>query len=298
MSVAEAPQPIRRWQWPAGTHEKSMQTVPAILWTLHELGGEIHDKRTGFALSKLVSEAERMGWPVHPGTNMSQMLANLEDGRYGRIIERETNGRKTYTIRLLLSEAELPPRPNKVKSYPVESVPKKSVFAAKVKSATETVEEEVDRLKAMLEADTAPESETPELVVPSIPPLMVVSDDPMDLLLQIQQLSMTAVMALATSIGTPVPSPDNSAERDAERARLATTLEENNRLRRKLNEATETLVSKTKQCEALQKALALANNNLATIQNAANQAPDRERKLANLRGVERLMQQPPGNDIR
>jgi hypothetical protein len=302
MSIAETTPVVSKWAWPRFTNERTKRSIPAVLWALHEMGGEVADPQSGRVPAKIVAKAQELGWPVHPGTNTSMLFAELENGRYGRCLYRETNGKRTFLVRLLLTDEEMPPKPHAIKTYKVDKVKPESVFASAppIEPDPEPEPEQPTPAPKPVPDDpnvtlaVAPEPE-PEVVAPTISPLVGVDAgiDPIDLLFDIQRLSMTAVVALATTAGTPDINPDNSDERDAERARLATTLEENNRLRRKLNEATETLVAKSKEIEALRKALAIAQNNLRAVQDAANAAPNRERALANLRNTQKFMSEKP-----
>src|SRR4051812_38500397 len=120
--VASKSAPVRKpWKWVPGTQGALKMTVPALLWALHEMGGSIEDRPTGRCSTKLVTEAKKKGFTVdihhdpvrHGGKSsaLSSLLKELENGRYAGCIKRETNGKRTLQIDLLLTEAELPPRP-------------------------------------------------------------------------------------------------------------------------------------------------------------------------------------------
>jgi hypothetical protein len=324
MAVTETARPARGhepWQWPTYTTRNMKTTIAAILWTLHDLGGELHDT-SGRCLSRLRDECAERGMPVHPkhraGSGLTQILKELDRGRFAGTIERVGASKRTFVIRLLLAEDELPARPVPVKTYNVAALDSTaSVFAVKAPvdapaagwsggepdaPEPETPEPEVP------EADTEDDIEDEviedekvetvvlgpvELVEPNIPPLAVVptsTGHPIDALLAIQELSIQAILQLSRTPDAPAPVDDS--ELDAIRTRLADTLTENNTLRRKVNAHLETIRAKEADLVNMRKALALANNNLAAIREAGNR-PNLESNLRNLRQVEKLMTAPP-----
>lgn len=295
-----------RWQWTQGAKESITTTIPALLWTLHEEGGEVHDS-SGQAGRKLAEMAKARGYviarthePDHStGSALSSLLGQLDHGdRYGGCIEREMNSKRTFTIRLLLDVEQLPPRPHPVVIKQAPSSP------AAGGSGPRPAEDPTP----MPPAEPTPAPEAPEqpetalvlaqpdveVVHPVLPPLAIVDDaDPVAILLQIQDLSMTAVLAVAKSIGERGEPVVDADERDHQAKRLADTLEENNRLRRKVNDHAETISAKTKEINALRQALKVAQGNLHAIQQNANEAGQRERNLAKLSGNQRFIAERP-----
>jgi hypothetical protein len=314
------------WKWALYTRSETMQSIPAFLWALKDMGGVCADK-SGRAPARVFAHAEKMGTPLHPRSAPSAMLRELENGTYAGAIKRTKGSRQTYRIELLLTDEQMPPKPLPVKTTKIEperlAVKPRDVESelAKAPKDGDTVNiPKADGGTGPRPADPTPEPKphpgptpgprpedpntkpelavvppgpAPELVEPTLPPIVAVpASDPLNALLEIQGLAMQAVLGLAQQMGQGVD-PQDAADRDAEKARLATTLEENQRLRRKVNDLTETIVAKSKENEAMRRALMTAQSNLAAIQKAAADAPGRERQLANLRATERFMQERP-----
>ena len=316
------------WRWAPYTRAETRQSIPAFLWALKDMGGVAEDKTGGRAPAKVFDHAEKIGMPLHPRTHPSAMLRELEDGAYAGAIERTKGTKRTYRVVLKLAPEQMPPKPTprvKVESTVVATKDDDDSWIkqqlAKAPKAGDTVNiPNADGGSGPKPADPTPEPKphpgpkpgprpddpnvTPTLAVvpvqaavepvePTLPPLAVVaSSDPINTLLEIQGLAMQAVLGLTQQIGAG-PDPDASAERDAERTKLAATLEENQRLRRKVNELAETVNAKSKENEAVRKALMVAQSNLRAIQQANADAPQRERQLANLRATEKFMQERP-----
>jgi hypothetical protein len=236
------------------TNEKTRPTVAAFLWALHDLGGDVTDEN-GRVPAIIARHAAEMGMPLNPSLNRSQVIGSLDNG-YPGTIEREMDDKKTYRITLLLADDEMPPRPQPVVTEP------------------QPEPEPVPPTLALV-----PEPDMPAVVADA-------SDDPVNALLEIQKLAMGAVMGLTRQRSEP--------DTDTDRERLAATLEENQRLRDKVRDLSETVAAKAKEIDALRKALTTAQANMAAIQKASADAPERERQLANLRATERFMQAKPG----
>jgi len=325
--------------------DHTRQTATAILWTLFDLGGEFKSGH-GYAGRELIEEAVKLGYRIPAyyrakNSGLSQLLTEMDNGRYGGLIERDTRGnaKKTYSIRLLVDEADLPTRPARLSVQPEANggpTDPRTTQEPKPKGDDDepvdprTIEPGPITTPAVPQTDPAPEpepddpqpepdereheenveveeltdnttverslsvaAEQGEVVLPKVPGLTLVATEPMDALLMIQQLTMQGILALATQVGQAPAAAPEQGDLDALKAQLGTTLEENQRLRRKLAEASETLQAKVKENEGLRKALMLANGNLKALQDAANQGNDLERKLKNLRDTQRLMATPP-----
>lgn len=318
-STAELRKSRGRWQWGPGSKESSHIMVPVILWTLHECGGTIEDS-SGRCGSKLVKEALKRNFTVPPQYrsntgSMSQMLAELEGGRYAGCITRDKGVKRTYKMTLLLTEDEMPPRPFPVKVSNVNDRPKLvpvprpvkpvSVFSPKADDAgLGNGGPDPDYVPPTVVPDPEPEQpvqpelpenpDTPDVedvVVPDIPPLLTIpaDDNAFDLLIQLNQLAARALIAVARppEIGPSTASLDDAAKR------LATTVEENQRLRTKVNTLQDTVVAKDKEAAALRKALLLAQANLKAVQENVDQGGTRERALARLNDTQRTMQARP-----
>jgi len=243
------------WKWRPWTQERTRRSIAAFLWALHDLGGEVTDEH-GRVPARIAEHAAEMGMPLDPTINRSQMLTSLDSIGYVGCIARDMGAKKTYKITLLLADDEMPPRP----APQPEPVP----------------EPEPERPLTLV---APPEPDLPAVVAQA-------TEDPVNALLEIQKLAMGAVMGLTRDGG--------GHDSDTDGERLAATLEENQRLRHKVADLSETVAAKAKEIEALRKALTTAQANLSAIQKASAEAPQRERQLANLRATERFMQAPPG----
>lgn len=335
-TTAELRKSRGRWQWGPAAKESGRMTIPALLWTLYEMGGVIEDAQGGRCGTRLLQAAIERGYTVHPlhhpgrstGT-VSTLLRELEVGRYAGCISRDVRaGKRTYKIELLLTEAEMPPKPFPVKVTKVEPtrpklvpVPRpvkpQSVF---VQPVPDIVDEDglgnggpdpdhvppvpPETPEAPVEAPpvTQPElpdaPETPDVedvVVSTVPPLLTVAgdDDAFALLIEASTTITRAMLAINAMPRGVLGGGPTDVDIDEAAKRMADTLAENARLRRKLNEVNETVLAKTKECEGLRKALVVANGNLKAIQSNADQAGQRERALGRFRDVERTMQAPP-----
>lgn len=322
-STAELRKARGRWIWGPASKEASRVMVPIMLWTLHDLGGTITDRPTGRCGAKLIAEALKRSYSVPPSFrnatgSVSAMLGELEDGRYAGCIAREKGNKRTYKITLLLTEDEMPERPFPVKVTkmadrpmltPVPRVKAMSVFVQPVAddAGLGNGGPDPDYVPPTVVPDPpapVPEPVQPELpenpdtpdvedvVLPQIPPLLVIpeNEDAFELLIDLNQLAARALIAVnraAHKIGPSQESLDDAA------TRLAATVEENQRLRTKVNILQETVVAKNKEAEGLRKALMLAQGNLRAIQDNVDQGGTRERNLARLNDVQRTMQARP-----
>lgn len=326
-AVMTAPTRPKRWKWNSFTRESTQQTIRCLLWTLHELGGSIEDS-SGRCGRELVAASRERGYiPNHihdpfvgrpVSGSLSQLLHELDSGNYAGTIARQCNGKRTFKITLLLDEDQLPPKPMAVTTKKVEpTAPKpkigdtrpapeparvitKEAADAVLKPAptppppvAPTAADDSDTGQVELPAglDIAPPISEPDVVLPVVPPLVVADAGVIDLLLEVQQLVMKATVAAATEMGGP-NEPRQTDDYDDLTRRLAETLEENNRLRRKCNEQRETLMAKVKENEALRKAMAIAQNNIRVMQEASQPA-ELERKLNALNGTQRAIASRP-----
>lgn len=320
-ATTTAPARPKRWEWNRFTRDSTQQTVRCLLWTLLEMGGEVNDPN-GRSAHRLVGEARKRGYMpaavhdpfVRKGKttgSLSQLIYELEKGDYAGTISRVVNGKRTYKIKLMITEDQLPPRPlpvvvkkvepTKPAPEPVRVITKAEADAAikpasapppPVVPATTNGSEVGQETPLPAGLDIAPPIDEPDIVVPTVPPLVIAEAGAIDLLLEIQQLVMRATIAVATDIGGN-DEPRQTDDYDDVTRRLAETLEENNRLRRKCNDQAETLMAKLKEIDALRKALAIAQNNIKVMQDAHAQGADLERKLNRLNGTQRAIASRP-----
>ena len=306
----------RPWKWGVLINAATKQSTAALLWTLHDLGGSIEDG-SGLAATKLASTAVKRGMAPHPnhmkGQALSTLMGQLERGRMGGCIERVTNGKRTKKITLLLSPDEMPPRPP-VQTRPAQVPKQRSLLVQPVADDGGTG----PRPEPESPAEPAPEPSEPpapgprpddpnvalsivgdapaeEVVEPTIPPLVAVSVDPIAKLFAIQADLMSATVAvgemsarLSVQADRPEPVVDETIAE-----RLAATLEENNRLRRQLNEARDTAAARKHENDGLRKQILVAQNNLRALQKASAEGSQRERNLARLNGNQRFISARP-----
>lgn len=301
------------WKWGTAVRPATKQIVAALLWTLHDLGGSIEDSSGRCPVKLMKTAASRgMAFTPMPSASLSQLIQQLDGGRYSGAITRECVAKRTYKITLALAPDEMPPRPRSVKQQsvfvqPVEDVDEATAGGTGPKPSEEPVEppeSPVGPVPPIQPSPTGPRPDDPnvlpdltlvepgaEAIMPTLPPLVAVADDPIAKLFAIQAALQDATMAVAAMPPVIIEAP---VEQDDEMAnRLAATLEENNRLRRKLNEATETLRAKGKELDAYKKQILLLQNNLKAIQDASNNAGKVERDLARLNGNQRFISQRP-----
>lgn len=314
------------WRWGVQNKASAKMTIPALLWTLHDLGGEISDPVTGRAGTKLVEEARKRYsvYPTHIRSKassgaLSSIYLSLERGIYAGSIVREMNAKRTFRITLLLSEDEMPPRPSPLKITKVQPtvtplVPKQRPIAPVAVVAPVADDEgtgnggpshdyepdepqpEVPEVPEPVQPtlpDDPGEPEVEDVVVTTIPPLLTVDadDDAFMLILEASQLLARAM--IATNVRRPATVGPTDTEIDEAAKRMADTLAENQRLRRKLNEANETAAARAKEAEGLRKALLVAQGNLKAFQQNMGLADNREKALARLRDTQRTMAAPP-----
>jgi hypothetical protein len=320
MALAEAPHHTNPADAIDGAYVRpsTKQAIVGLLWTLFDLGGEIRCKQ-GKAGRALVNEAVAIGYrmptqvtsPISAGS-LSQLLQEMDHGRFAGLISREVGPKRTYAIKLLLTEDQLPPRPPLLTLKAIE--PKANGGPTDPRTTQEpkppaTEPEQAPVTTPSVPPDVEPEPEpevndpqpeptedeqlADEATLPSVPTYAVEATEPIDALLMIQHLAMQAAIGIAGQLGQP-PAPENDrAELHAVQERLADTLDENQRLRRKLADVCETTNAKAKECEALRKALMVSSSNLKALQAASNQGPSLERKLANLKNVQSFIASPP-----
>lgn len=276
------------WQWAKFTNVATKQTIPALLWTLHDLGGEIEDS-SGRATRQLTDMATKRGMPVNRSTNVNQLVGHLDNGRYAGCVSRLTNGKRTLKIRLLLTPEEMPPRPTPLRV--------RSVQPAELSAPQEDDDPEPEPVVVPLPDDPEPEpepevievddddvEEIDDVVTTLVPLAAVASDEIVDTILTMSQLC-TQLLLGVSSLGQPAPSTTDEQARE----RHAVTLAENERLRRKVNDVQETLVAKTREIEQLRKSLTITNANYKALQDNRANGQGREQNLARLNGTQKAI---------
>lgn len=245
--------PVRAWTWPKQTTDKLKNAVAGVLWELYD-NGDI-EAPSGTAVPILRRRLEERPRPYRLPPATAYLFRQLEEGgRYGHCIDRQLNGTAVRSIRLRLSEEELPrPRP-----WPA---PKRE------EPAPEPTEQPAP------EVEPAPVAEPeatfdgrgiavvgPRLDTAQVP---VGADDAIAKLLLVQSLATDVILDLAEMAGrqaAQAPSEDGALLH-----RMSQALEENNRLRRNLAEVTETLRARTKEVDTVRKALRQTQANLDAL---------------------------------
>lgn len=346
------------WDWGPGAHESTRTTVPALLWALKDMGGTIEDRPSGRVGHELLQACRERGYPIHPvhlktGSNLSALMQALDSGGSSTwlngCIRRETNGKRTYRVDLLLDDDQMPPKPSPVKVSRVEDSPAEVVADARpvVLSRSAPAAQRRPQIGDTRPAPVVPATPGPVINDPSAgmgnggpdpdydeneddapapapapepdptPDAFLVepvtpASDPMALVLQIQQLTMQAAMAIAQGYGdtqTVVIEADptlDAQERDRVAKRLATAIEQTQVLQRRLSEKDRTMAevsarleSKVKECNGLRQAVQLAQANVATLQGTVTSlSTKREEELNALKRRQRLVTERPEADIR
>ena len=288
MALAETTTRTSRgpWVWPRYSRDYNQRSVSALLWTLHDLGGVV-ESSAGRAGSVLLAACEDRGTPIAPRTNPAAIWSELEEGGiYGNCIHRDKRPKRTDKITLLLTEAEMPPKPRHLKA-----AADRTIFVQPVASAPEPEPAEPEPAPVPPEPQPEPvEDIIEDIVSPEIPPLVVVSDEPIDVALSLADGVSRLVQALLVQGAEPKGESSPDAEEQA--VRLAQMIEENNRLRRKVNDLTETVRAKGTECEGLHKALRVSEANLKTLRETVA-GSSRERDLARLNGNQRFIAAKP-----
>lgn len=257
------------WVWPTGMRNDTQNTVRAILWTLHDLGGAIESDR-GHATQMLLEETEqRTGVKMdHTARWLLSRLWGAEDGvaYFGRqVLERTGDLRQNYRIDLLLPEASMPRRPVVLEGA-ADGEDDRDGDAVPA-----GVEEQVFQPE-VLGAASEPEPET-------APPEVAVDDDPIDLLLAAQRLTTQAILAFAAR---PQPFTVDPLVDDTVLRRLSDALEDNQRLRRRASEMEAARNAKMKEVDTVRRLLAETQANLDAVRGAVSR-----------NGTDRLMRQAP-----
>jgi hypothetical protein len=256
------------WEWPEGTRRRTQQLIPAMLWALHH-GGPAHSPRghaNGVLYERMLSMGAPEAWLVGD-QRIATAARELEDGRYGKVIHRETRGKpkRVFTLSLLPpfnDPANLPPDPYVALAR--DERPKGADKLDALMRGEELTEEDVDRavvdvaVGAALGAVNGPhlqEVREVQATANGLPPEPL---DFVDRLLMIQRLANEVLIDLVTVAANAPAMPDDGS-------RLAVALDENQRLRRKLADATESAVAHKREAEAVRRAAKQTQANLDAL---------------------------------
>jgi hypothetical protein len=99
-----------KYEWPERVTEERARSVAGIIWTIYE-NGPIEDEE-GRATAALMVLLKKNGFQLSGGW-LAKTLVDLEDGGlFGKFIEREVVGKRTYTISCVRDPAKDPFPPN------------------------------------------------------------------------------------------------------------------------------------------------------------------------------------------
>jgi len=246
---------ITPWQFGAYVTEPVRTTISALLWALHHEGGTIRSEN-GRVGTGLRYRAVELGYFIHPryqassksaSGGISSLLASLELDTYGtEAIEREKNGTRSFEIRLLLEDEEMPPKPVKVKKTLGDSTEPVAnpVDVSRPIDAVEHVEQ--GDLQEGWDDIDAPNM-APDMIdtadISSFPEVIVVSDNPgpYGLVLEAQRSITRALVSLAGN----TPPPVDHTELVALRARVNVLTEELANVRAERDRLMEILAAST-----------------------------------------------------
>jgi hypothetical protein len=251
---------ITPWEFGAYVTEPVRTTISALLWALHGEGGTIRSEsgRVGTALR---DRAVELGYFIHPryqassksaSGGISSLLASLELDTYGtEAIEREKNGTRSFEIRLLLDDEEMPPKPVLVKKTLGDSTEPVAnpVDVSQPIDAVEHVEqgdltEGWDDIDAPnMAPDTVDLPDIATFEIETLPEVITVSDtpSPYGLVLEAQRSITRALVSLAGN----TPPPVDHTELLALRARVNVLTEELANVRAERDRLMEILAAST-----------------------------------------------------
>ena len=280
---------------------RTQQLIPAMLWALKHGGPALSP--SGHANSVLYERMLDMGAPpawLMGDQRVATAVKELEGGRYGKVLRRDTRGRpkSVFTISLVPpfdDPANLPPDPyvalardERPKSAPDERPAGADKLDALMRGDDldeETIDQAVvdvavDAALATVNGPHLQDMREVQATANGLPPEPL---DFVDRLLMIQKLANEVLIDLVTvAANAPSASPDSGS-------RLADALEENQRLRRKLADATETAVAHKKEAEAVRRA---AKQTQANFDALLSQSRTDD---SGFKALRKMMQEKPAN---
>lgn len=300
--------------WPPRTQYKTKERISQILWTL-KLEGDIEDK--GCAIRVLMDRMRAHGVPIEKSEEPAVRLtvADISGGKYGDLIMRDVNGRRTQGLYLLLENMEDLPT-----NYlpDVEDDDDEDTYqAVQASLPLEPEPEPLPELELVIVAEPAPAviaepvaPEEPEPAPARAPaaarhhlvsvPAAAENDDEFDLIIagleaELEELRATpvpapvpvptalervgaaeltdkaevmgAILNLVSDLAVMVAGEPTVAETDVElKDRLAETIEQAQRYRRRAQDAGETALARAKENEALKRQLGEKDRQIARME--------------------------------
>jgi hypothetical protein len=274
---------MTEWKWPAGTTSDTKLMASQFLWAL-ALEGDVEDPHSGSASRLLFERVQRLAGasPVPNHVRWPYMMERLADpeGPYGRaFIGRDMGPKRCYAIRLLVPREELPPNPFPSVAAPVNGqAPPSQQDEDDAHAADEPYWDRSPRA-----SDEA--SERP-LLSPVLERLLVVQTVVGQSVLEILRLEAELAAAQERAAAAEAAPPNETD--DEVRQRLAGALEANKRLVRKLRDAEETAVARSKEAQATRQAMGKLQLNLDAALRG-DHVPDE----SGFRRLEALMREKP-----
>lgn len=260
--------PIVPWEWPAFTQVKTRRYIEHLLWDL-ALRGPVEDKAgraTGRWRERTLEHSPDDLW-IPAATGFSQVVRDLADGKWGRqVIELEKKHTAVYRVDLVLEDEELPANPYDTGELTADQrvMEMLGVPQPTEEEAAELQEEAVFPLKALRTAGDGelppPTFGEPDLswVLPNNATLtdkiLLAHSFILQLLPAVARMEAEAAVR-ATRAQDPPPH-DGMAER------LQVTIEECERLRKRLRAAEDAAHARRKEAETLRIANARIQSNL------------------------------------
>jgi hypothetical protein len=252
-------------EWPPGLQQSTKERFASILWALHEAGGEVLSDN-GTAPSRLNDICRDLRVRRVPKTNPSQytyLLARLAGDHHEApwaepVIERKVRGKRTYAIRLLLDETDMP---DPALAWRPADMPDRLKAPGESEDVATTVEPEPEQ------HETEPARSAPGHLRKAM-----------------------AIQKLATDLMVELSAPPETTDADKTAERLAVALDENARLRNQVQALNNVVEAKTAEISALRHSLKLTGANLETLRvamagNGHQKAADEERQRKTLNAL-------------
>lgn len=297
------------FEWPEHMQLQSKYRVASILWALQRVDGEIAES-SGLVTSLLNDICREQRVRVlpksSPGT-YAGLIANMTGEREGSpwatspLLERELNGKRTYALRLLIEDADLPdPRLAWSPAFmPVDVAQTYGILGGQdVETETEPeTEVEVEPETEPETVDVGPvsveEGDVENLVeavesISTVPVVPIPSDPPSETPEGLRKL--LAINRLATDLMVEFAAMSRPAENDLV-ARLVQANEEITSYRAKVQTLEAALSSKVSEVHALRQSLKLTGANAERLREALASTnghvvdEDRERQRRLLQGI-------------
>lgn len=275
------------FEWPESLHLATKLRIASILWTLQQHGGEITDE-SGLAtakLNELCRNARVRALPKQsPGTYprlLTQMCGEGDSPWTEPLIERDLRGKRTFAIRLLLEDEDLPD-PDlawTLAHMPADVAEARGLVAVPAEPVEEEAPEAIEE-----ETPEPPESEEP------VPAELVGlrAETPAAL------RKVLAISKLATDLMIELSEIDQRhVGQDEVLERLATVLADNQRLTETVRELRALVETKANEIDALRQSLKLTGANLERLRLAVSVNGNGRFEVDGQRELARVMQAPP-----